>query len=233
MADFYESFDNGVGALSHAWGNVDTSVRGQVTLTGNSGMMERPWGADAGHGYGTYTVTAALHGDQVGSAALLWPANDRWPGAEMDFAEIYGGQVYGTMHWNSGGGDSYSAAIYNGVDESKPHTYSIDWQPGKVTLAVDGRVYGSFTDHVGADHAHGGVNSVMGANNINGNASITVYDMSYTASGGGGSYVAAPATTSGTSAPAAAAPAADAPIDWNALAAQVYANYLETGQWFI
>ena len=37
---FFESFDNGVGALNHTWGNIDTSVRGQVTLTGDSGMME-------------------------------------------------------------------------------------------------------------------------------------------------------------------------------------------------
>ncbi|WP_431270729.1 hypothetical protein [Dankookia sp. P2] len=42
---FSESFNNGVGALSHTWGNgIDTSVRGQVTISGNSGIMENPWG---------------------------------------------------------------------------------------------------------------------------------------------------------------------------------------------
>jgi hypothetical protein len=50
---FHESFDNGIGALNHHWGgNVDTSVPGQITLTGHAGTMEFPGGISAGHGYG-------------------------------------------------------------------------------------------------------------------------------------------------------------------------------------
>ena len=42
-SSFYESFDNGAGALTHHWsGHVDTSVKGQITLGGYSGVMERP-----------------------------------------------------------------------------------------------------------------------------------------------------------------------------------------------
>ncbi|MBD0273763.1 MAG: hypothetical protein ICV73_17775, partial [Acetobacteraceae bacterium] len=80
-SSFYESFDNGTGQLNHHWaGSIDTSVKGQITLRGNSGVMEKPSGSDAGHGYGQYTVTAKVEGNQVGPAALLWPADDRWPG---------------------------------------------------------------------------------------------------------------------------------------------------------
>ena len=152
----------------------------------------------------------------------------------MDFAEIYGGQVYGTMHWNNGsGGDSYSAVIYNGVDPSQAHTYSIDWEPGSVTFAVDGHTYGTLTNNVSPDAAHGGVNSTLGANNTSYGTSVTVYDVSYSASGAGASVaaVAAPADTS--SASVAVAASTDGATDWNAIAAQVYANFEATGHWFI
>src|SRR3954447_10717398 len=47
-----ESFDNGVGRLSRTWGNVDTSVPGQITLTSSpdflqdSGAMVPPTGPE-------------------------------------------------------------------------------------------------------------------------------------------------------------------------------------------
>ena len=83
MADFYESFDNGVGILNHTWGSVDTSKDGQVTLTGYSGIMQRPTGDSAGNGYGTYEFTLSMKGNQQGPAALLWPGNDEWPGTDQ------------------------------------------------------------------------------------------------------------------------------------------------------
>jgi hypothetical protein len=198
---FSESFDNGIGALNHTWGNgIDTSVRGQVTVSGNSGIMENPWGAAAGHGYGTYNITASLSGNTAGPAALLWPGNDKWPGPEMDMAEIINGQVYGTLHYNGGGNDVYGSIFYTGVDESKVHTYTLDWQPGKVTFLVDGRSYGGFSDNVGRDFDHGGINEVFSIMNRGSGTSITVYDISYSPSGGGGgSAVQAEVTTSGSS----------------------------------
>jgi hypothetical protein len=39
--------------LTNTWGFVDQSARGEAKLTGNSGVMERPTGRSAGHGYGT------------------------------------------------------------------------------------------------------------------------------------------------------------------------------------
>ncbi len=202
-SSFSESFNNGIGALNHTWGNgIDTSVRGQVTVSGNSGLMENPGGAAAGHGYGTYSITASMSGHATGPAALLWPGDDKWPGPEMDMAEIINGQVYGTMHYNGGGSDVYGSVFYNGVDESKVHTYTLDWQPGKVTFSVDGRSYGGFSDNVGRDFDHGGINEVFSIMNSSGGTSITVYDISYSPSGGGGGgggKVQAEVTTTGSS----------------------------------
>jgi beta-glucanase (GH16 family) len=189
MADFVESFDNGVGALNHSWGNanVDTSVRGQVTISGSTGgIMEKPSGAAAGHGYGTYEVVAQLHGDSEGPAALLWPGNDRWPGPEYDIVEVINGRAYGAVHFASGGGDRYNVVNFDGVDESRTHTYTLDWQPGSITYYVDGTRMGSVTEGIGSDYAHGGVNEVFGVMNRSSGTSITVYELSYTASGGGG-----------------------------------------------
>jgi hypothetical protein len=219
---FSESFDNGIGALNHTWGNgIDTSVRGQVTVSGNSGIMENPWGAAAGHGYGTYSITASMSGHAEGPAALLWPGNDKWPGPEYDLAEFIGGRPYGTMHFNGNGSDVYGSVYYNGVDESKVHTYTLDWQPGSLTFSVDGHVYGGFSDNVGRDYDHGGINEVFSIMNRGNGTSITVYDISYSPSGGGGGggggAVQAEVTATGASTDAvldaSAAVSANAAID--------------------
>lgn len=238
---FYESFDNGTGALNHLWsGSVDTSVKGQITLGGYSGVMQRPWGSDSGFGYGQYYVTAKVEGNEVGPAALLWPSNDRWPGTEIDFVEVLpNGTAYGTAHHGNNGYDWYEAKMYN-VDEGQTHTYGINWQADRVSFTVDGRDAGTVWMNT-KDAANGGSNVVFGAMNKNNDTSITVYDMSYTPSGGGSSgsaaVQAAPQEAAVQAAPweetQASAPAPSAEIDWNALAAQVMANYEATGYWFI
>ena len=244
---FYESFNGGTGALGHVWGGgADTSVGGQITLRGHSGAMEHPSGSASGHGYGQYTVTAKVEGNQVGPAALLWPADDRWPGNEMDFVEVLpDGTSYGTAHHGNFGHDWYDAKMYGGNDESGVHTYGIDWQADHVSFSVDGRDAGTVWMNT-KDAAHGGTNVVFGAMNKNDATSITVYDMSYTPSGGG-SFVQAPAQAAVYEQPAVPAQAApqeqqasvpapatlSGPTDWNALAAQVLANYEATGSWFI
>ena len=180
MADsFYESFDNGTGALNHRWsGGVDTGVSGQITLSGYSGVMERPWGSDSGHGYGQYYVTAKVEGNAVGPAALLWPSDDRWPGTEIDFVEVLpNGTAYGTAHHGNNGHDWYEAKMYD-VDESGVHTYGIDWHPDRVEFSVDGRHAGTVWMDT-KDAAHGGANVVFGIMNMNDDTSITVYDMGY------------------------------------------------------
>ena len=182
MADsFHESFDNGTGALGNVWGNgLDTSVQGQITLNGSSGgAMQHASGANAGFGHGSYTVTAKVEGNQVGPAVLLWPADDRWPGTELDFVEVLpDGTSYGTAHHGNNGYDWYDARMYWGNDEGGVHTYGIDWHPDRVEFSVDGRGAGTVWMDT-KDAAHGGANVVFAAMNKNDDTSVTVYDMSY------------------------------------------------------
>ena len=177
---FYESFDNGTGALGNVWGNgLDTSVKGQITLNGsNGGAMQHASGASAGFGYGDFTVTAKVEGNQVGPAALLWPADDKWPGNEFDFVEVLpDGTSYGTAHADKGG-NWYDARMYWGNDEGGVHTYGIQWRPDHVAFSVDGRDAGTVWVDT-KDAAHGGANVVFGVLNQNDDTSITVYDMNY------------------------------------------------------
>ncbi len=176
------SFDNGLGSLGNAY-NVDQSVPGQVTLAGNSALMEWAVGPSSGHGYGTYTIQAQVNANQPGPAIILWPGDNNWPGQEIDVMEITpngSGQQYGTVHWSAGGSDAYQAQIFYGVSAYTPHTYQLVWEPGLITFKVDGMVEATVNSHVPVDYAHGGMNDTIGFLNNNSNTSITVYQVDYT-----------------------------------------------------
>lgn len=181
---FVESFDSGVGALAHTWGDtsrIDTSVPGQVSVSGTAGFMEWPSGPEAGHGYGTFEMVARMAGDKPGPALVLWPADDQWPGQEFDLGEILDGRPYLTTHWNEDGHDAYNSHFADGVDESQWHTYAVRWEPGKLTYTVDGAVVGTDTEHVPADFAHGGKNDVFGGMNRPGDdTSLTLGEVRWT-----------------------------------------------------
>ncbi|MBL6458698.1 family 16 glycosylhydrolase [Belnapia sp. T6] len=246
---FHETFDNGSGALSHHWGNaVDTSIPGQITLTGTSGTMEFPGGPTAGHGYGTYTVDAKLDGSEAGPAVLLWPGDDQWPGQEIDVVEMLGGRQYGTLHWSNGGSDAYESRFFDGVSNGEFHQYQVVWEPGRLTYKVDGAVQGVLTDNVPLDHDAGGINNAISVMNSSDSTSLTVRSVDYQPLGGTGSaevvqpqpatvdhLVQAPVSDPGLDqpSPAAAAGSPDAPVDWNAIAALVMANYEATGSWHL
>ena len=177
---FHESFDNGRGALNHTWGSPDTSVPGQVTLTGHVGMMQFPGGNSAGQGYGTYTFNAKINGSEPGPAILLWPGDDRWPGQEIDIVEVlHDGRHYGVVHWDGGGWDSYESVMFNGVRGGAFHEYQVVWEPGRITFKVDGVTYGAVTENVPADYDAGGMNNVISLMNRNPNTSVTVLDVDY------------------------------------------------------
>jgi beta-glucanase (GH16 family) len=236
-------FSGNIGTLSNAW-NVDTSPNGQVTLSGSSAMMEPASGASAGHGYGTYTIVAKVDGSQPGPAIVFWPGNDQWPGQEIDLMEITpdgSGRQYGTVHWNAGGGDAYDAKIFDGVSSGVFHEYQMVWEPGKITMKVDGSTAATFTDHVPVDFDHGGLNDTIGFLNISNNTSITVDHVSYTPLGADATATASVNTAAAVSVPnidvaasavASVSTADAAHVDWDALAAQVTANYEATGLWF-
>ncbi|MGG5821599.1 family 16 glycosylhydrolase [Falsiroseomonas sp. HW251] len=246
------TFDNGdFGSIGNIF-NVNTSVPGQVTLgPSGSAMMEWAVGPDAGHGYGTYTVVAKLDGGTEGAGIVFWPADNSWPGQEIDLVEMMpdgSGRQYGTLHWNAGGSDAYESRIFDGVYGGSWHEYQMVWEPGKITMSVDGQVKTAFTDHVPADYAHGGMNNTIGALNLKDYTSISIADVRYDPL-----YAAAPAPTPAATVSAIAADvvhdaatttdvandaattlaaAADV-IDWNALAALATANYEATGSWFV
>jgi len=238
------SFDDGFGPLGNAW-NVDTSTPGEIRLAGYAGIMEWATGRDAGHGYGTYTINAKVEGNEPGTAIVFWPGDNGWPGQELDMAEITpdgSGRQYGSVHWNDGGNNAYETRVFDGVSSGQFHDYTMVWEPGRITFKVDGAEKGVITNNVPADFANGGMNNTIGFLNNNPDTSLTVRDVSFTPLGGSAPQplqpvedivVVSPAET------AAPAPAADpwtpdvgGYVDWNAIAAQVQANYDATGYWF-
>jgi hypothetical protein len=225
-AAFHDSFDAGIENFPDAW-NVDVSIPGQVTLHRpesylSAGMMEATGTPSTGHGYGTYTVRAMMTGTEPGPAIMLWPGDNKWPGSEIDFGEISGdgtGEQYSSLHWNDGG-DNYDVRFYgDDVEGGVFHDYQVVWEPNRLTVNVDGVQQAVYTEHVPADFAHGGMDHVFAFLNINPDTSLTVTDAR---------YVPLDATLA-----AAPPPPVAAEPDWEAMAAQVMANYEATGQWFL
>jgi len=200
------SFDNGFGTLGNAF-NVGAPSNGEVVLTGNSALMEWASGPSSGHGYGTYTVEAKLDGNWPGAALLFWPGDNKWPGAELDLAEIAedgSGRIYGAVHWNENGEDGYSYQIYDGVYTGSFHAYTMVWEPGKISVQVDGQTKAVFTENVPADFDHGGMNSAIGFLNRTPGTSVTVRDVTYTPLGEAAPQSATPQSDASHSAAAAA-----------------------------
>ncbi|MBL6078376.1 family 16 glycosylhydrolase [Belnapia sp. T18] len=239
------SFDNGFGSLGNAW-NVPAPRNGEVTLSGSSGLMQWASGKAAGHGYGTYTVTAKIEGHEPGPAILLWPGNDQWPGQEIDLVENahdHSGRQYGTVHWNDNGKDAFKTEMFEGVKGGVFHDYQLIWEPGKMTFKVDGKDMGSITSHIPKDFDHGGMNNTIGVLNNNPDTSITVSHIDFKPLG---SSAPAPAPAPAPTPEAAPAPApstgsggssngggtsSGGAVDWNTIAAQVLANFNATGKW--
>lgn len=236
-------FNNGLGPLGNAW-NVDTSVAGEITLRGSSAVMEWAVGPSSGHGYGTYTIDAKATGSVPGPGIILWPGNNQWPGQEIDMLEITpdgSGRQYGTVHWNANGSDAYVAQIYDGVSGNQWHQYQMVWEPGKITFKVDGQTKATVTDHVPADFDHGGMNNTIGFMNTSNSTSLTVGHVDYQPLGSSNTWTP-PAVTDtvktvvdnvvNTAASSVTSTVSDT-VDWNAIAAQVYANHEATGHWFL
>jgi len=234
-----ESFDNGVGTISNAW-NVDTSVKGEVKLAGPSAMMQWATGREAGHGYGTYTVTAKIEGNEPGAGIVLWPGDNKWPGQEIDMAEVApdgSGRHYGTVHWNDNGHDAYNVVMFDDVYSGTFHDYQMIWEPGKITFKVDGVEKGVITDHVPADYEHGGMNNTIGFLNNSPNTSITVSHVEFTPLGGSApdredtSTTEPDSSADSTSAVVSASAGQSASVDWNEIARQLLDHHQATGSW--
>jgi hypothetical protein len=181
----HESFENSVGPLTEHW-NVDFSTFGEVKFTGNqyntSGMKEPGNTSSAGHGYGTYTVNAMLTGTNAGPAIMLWPGDNKYPGQEINLAELTPdgtGHQYGTVHWVNNGENANEIRIFDGVQSGVFHEYQVVWEPGKITFNVDGQLAATVTDHVPVDYDHGGMNNTIAFLNNRDYTSLIVRDVDY------------------------------------------------------
>jgi len=168
--------DGSTGMLDRTWGHTyaHDGVLDVASWAGEqwapSGAMTAPTGADAGWGYGTYTVSMAQTGGSGGPGiyAAMWPSSDVWPGPELDFVERdFEGNAYSAVHTKGEdgteqGADHYTPYYMPGVDVSQFNEYSMKWDPGRLTMTVNGEERWTTTKDVPADFAHGGENSSFG-----------------------------------------------------------------------
>lgn len=105
--------------------------------------------------YGRYTVRARLDkGRGTRAVALLWPADEVWP-PELDFFEVGGNDPQRTtnemsLHYQdplarSGRGKHWRK--WNG-DLTQWRTYQAEWEPGKITIRIDGHVVATYHRNV-------------------------------------------------------------------------------------
>jgi hypothetical protein len=169
-------------------GDISLSSQGVVLNSwGESvGFMQNPSGPTAGEGYGLYSATITLQANQPnGPAIVMWPANNVWPATEVDLMETWDPtrqSGISTVHWAWMGKDQWTLTKF-AIDMTKPHTYSMDWEPNSLTFYIDGKEIYSTTEHVPKDAADGGVNMVLGAELVYApaHASMIVSAMSYAA----------------------------------------------------
>jgi len=168
---YAEEFNTGWGGWYHTWQSeegVQQTGRGTLLIGGSSqvgsGIMPEPPGNPAaGFGDGLYQIRARMEGPGLGSgsgpALVIWPADDRWPGPEIDIGEIGGGgDVYMATHWNNGGRDAYNIYSAPGVDWRQWHEYAALLETNRITYYVDGRQIGVETQHPAPEYGKGGVN---------------------------------------------------------------------------
>ncbi len=180
------------------WGNVaDLKLaNGALTISSSAaegwapmGFMQAPTGPSAGQGYGLYSVTASADAGQgVGICIVMWPADNNWPGAEIDLVESWdkSAHVQTTIHWAGAGNSNQQDIHQESLDISVPHTYAMDWEAGSLTFYVDGVMAFTTTSNVPKDYAHGGINETFGAevtnagwDGVSSKVSLHLYDMNY------------------------------------------------------
>ena len=175
---YAEEFNSGWGGWRHSWQSeegIQQTGRGTLLIGGSSqsgsGLMsEQPGNPASGFGDGLYQFRARMEGPGLGSgsgpALVLWPADDRWPGPEVDIGEIGGGgDLYMATHWNNNGQDAYNIYSAPGVDWRQWHEYAAQLETNRITYYVDGRQIGLETQHPAPEYGEGGVNHIPGVMN--------------------------------------------------------------------
>ena len=96
--------------------------------------------------------------------------------AASGWSELPGGPC---THWKT--------APLHGAHPKQTHTYSMDWEQGRITMYVDGHEKWTTTENVPNDYAQGGENTAPGigaqtwwnGGALGGQNYITLYDASY------------------------------------------------------
>lgn len=156
----------------------------------NTGFMQSNFGTTSGEGYGLYSATASLDAKQgAGICIVLLPANNTWPGAEIDLLEssdVNRTTGLATVHWKGTGDTNRYTATSFTIDLTEKHVYSVDWERGSLTYYIDGKEIFQDTSHVPLDAADGGVNESLGAEvtaakygAVSSVVDLNLYDMSY------------------------------------------------------
>jgi hypothetical protein len=201
------------GRWNDFWGNAGDLKFANGALTIGSyasegwaplGFMQAPTGPAAGQGYGLYSVTASADAGQgVGICIVMWPADNNWPGAEIDLVESWdkSAHVQTTVHWAGAGNSNQQDIHQENVDISVPHTYAMDWEAGSLTFYIDGVQQWTTTQNVPKDYAHGGINETFGAevtnagwDGVSSQVQLHLYDMSYSKLTGSAPAPTTPAT---------------------------------------
>jgi hypothetical protein len=183
--------DNYPGADNYSDGNVNDNGAGLFTHPNHQ--------PQDGWGYGFFAFKVRHFGGlgwnnprayAQGSATVLWPGSDEWPGAETDLGEIDGGgKLYYAVHWKSGAytldqnghknyRDDYRLLYVpapNDTDWSNWHVHMCEWGPGYFRVFIDSKEF-AYVDTNSlpvdtnetsrawqfADYAHGGQNKPAG-----------------------------------------------------------------------
>ena len=160
------------------YGNADQFSFGANGLTlsshrsesfANVGIQQPNWQSNLSQGYGLYSITASMPAGQGGGIAiLLWPANNVWPGPEIDILENWNDPTNKTgsvsVHFKGPNGEDMVNAIQISVDLTKPNTYALDWENGHLGYYINGaEIFEINGTEVPKDFAHGGINAAFGA----------------------------------------------------------------------
>jgi hypothetical protein len=187
---YAEEFTSGWGGWLHDWQSeegIQQTGRGTILIggdsqTGSGLMSEQPGNPASGFGDGLYQIRARMEGPGVGSgsgpALVLWPADDRWPGPEIDIGEIDrgSGDLYMATHWNNGGQDAYNLYFAPDVDWTQWHEYAARLETNRITYYVDGEQIGVETQHPAPEYGEGGVNHIPSVMN---RSSETMLEVDY------------------------------------------------------
>lgn len=123
-------------------GSQTTESGGYLSVTGTaSGVTGGLWSNQKSFRYGRVEVRErAVQLGSTGAAyhavPLLWPANDDYTHAEIDFAErdVAAPNVELFVHHD---GTQTPCAPTPAVDSTQFHNYAIDWEPNSVTWYID------------------------------------------------------------------------------------------------